>query len=85
MTPVGIAPVPVTVACDGQLVIAGNSNRFDSGEPSSTLSVIDASKDAVIRTIPVGSFPRDILVSRDGRTLLVANFNSKTVQASPLN
>jgi DNA-binding beta-propeller fold protein YncE len=83
--PVGSAPVPVVVLDGGKKVIVGNSNRFGSGTQSSTLSVVDTTKagsgDGVIGTISVGAFPRDLVLSGDGRTLFVANFGSSSLQA----
>jgi DNA-binding beta-propeller fold protein YncE len=83
--PVGNAPVPVVVLDGGKKVIAGNSNRFGGGTQSSTLSVVDTTKagsgGSVIGTISAGVFPRDLVLSSDGRTLFVANFGSSSLQA----
>jgi DNA-binding beta-propeller fold protein YncE len=35
---------------------------------------------AVLGTIPAGTFPRELRVTEDGRTLLVTNFNSSTLE-----
>ncbi|PYM08097.1 MAG: hypothetical protein DMD82_03795 [Candidatus Rokuibacteriota bacterium] len=35
---------------------------------------------AVIGSIPAGGFPRELRVTEDGRTLVVSNFNSNTVE-----
>jgi len=47
--------------------------------------VIDASKvdqgaAAIIGSIPAGAFPREMRVTSDGRTLILTNFGSRTVQ-----
>lgn len=76
---VGTAPVPVIVI--GDRVIAGNSNRFGTaGSGDQSLTVIDRSKMQVTGNIPVGQFPRDLIVSPDGKTLLLANYGSSTIQ-----
>jgi len=83
--PVGNAPVPVVVLDGGKKVIVGNSNRFGNSTQSSTLSVVDTttagSGGSVVGTISVGVFPRDLVLSDDGRTLFVANFGSSSLQA----
>lgn len=45
---------------------------FVSNENDGTVSVIDATTDRVVATIPVGKRPRGLCVSPDGRTLYVA-------------
>jgi hypothetical protein len=42
MAPTGDAPVPVAVVDQGRKVIAGNSNRFASGNAPQSLVVLDA-------------------------------------------
>jgi DNA-binding beta-propeller fold protein YncE len=85
IAPVGDAPVPVMVVDKGRKVLVGNSNRFAGrGEPQS-LIVLDAAKIkdgkiAVMGTIPAGSFPREMAVSADERTLLLTNFGSNSLQ-----
>jgi DNA-binding beta-propeller fold protein YncE len=77
---VGTAPVPIIVI--GDRVIAGNSNRFGTaGSGDQSLTVIDRLKMQAIGNIPAGQFPRDLIVSPDGKTLLLANYGSSTVQA----
>jgi len=85
--PVGTAPVGVAVVDSGRAIVVTNSNRFGgtgaADKPS--LSVIDASKvgdgaSAVIGSIPSGDFPREMRVTSDGRTLVLTNFASHTVE-----
>jgi YVTN family beta-propeller protein len=84
--PVGTAPVPVVVIRNGRRVIAGNSNRFGTaGAGNQALTVIDAARfsegaRAVIGTIPAGLFPRSLSLTSDGRTLLLTNFGSGSVE-----
>jgi len=84
--PVGTAPVGVAVVDAGREVVVANSNRFAGGHNDrQSLSVIDAANvasgaGAVIGSIPAGGFPRELRVTEDGRTLVVSNFNSNTVE-----
>jgi YVTN family beta-propeller protein len=45
---------------------------YVTNEDSQDLSVIDTRADSVVATIPVGTRPRGVRVSRDGRTVFVA-------------
>ena len=84
--PVGTAPVGVAVYDEGRRVVVTNSNRFAGGPTDSQLlTVIDASRvregaAAVLGTIPAGAFPRELRVTADGKTLVLTNFASRTVQ-----
>ena len=84
--PVGTAPVGVAVVNDGRQVIVTNSNRFaGNGDDAQSLTVIDADKvaagaAAVVGSIPAGAFPRELRLTSDGRTLILTNFGSRTVQ-----
>ena len=85
MAPTGDAPVPVAVVDQGRKVIAGNSNRFASGNAPQSLVVLDAANfdkgaGAVLGIIPAGAFPREMRVSADERTLFVTNFGSNSLQ-----
>lgn len=61
-------------------------SRFHAGgDAPESLVVLDAAKisqgiAAVMGTIPAGSFPREMAVSPDGRTLFLANFGSNSLQ-----
>lgn len=84
--PVGPAPVGVAVVDGGRRVLVTSSNRFaghaDDRQP---VYVVDATRihagaKAVLGTIPAGAFPREMRVTPDGRTLLLTNFRSKTLE-----
>jgi YVTN family beta-propeller protein len=82
--PVGRTPTGSTLM-DSELIV---SNIGTPQEPQ-PLTVIDLAKvnsgaGAVLGTIPVGSGARDATVLPDGRTLIVPNFNSKTLQVIDL-
>jgi hypothetical protein len=84
---VGAAPVPVASIDSGKLIVVGNSNRFlEPGVPQS-LDVLDASElasgagaSALVRTIPAGALPRALLLSPDGGTLFLSNYDSNSLQ-----
>ena len=83
---VGTSPVGVVVVENGTRVIVTNSDRFSrSGrDENQTLSVVDAGKlssgtGAVLGTVEVGGFPRELHLTADGRTLLVTNFGSSSL------
>lgn len=85
MAPVGNAPVPVMVVDNGKRLIVGNSNRYEGKGAPESLVVLDAARihegiSAVQGTIPAGSFPREMVVSADGRTLFLTNFASNSLQ-----
>ena len=85
IAPAGDAPVPVMVVDHGKRVLAGNSNRFGGRGAPQNLVVWDAAKlheglASVQGVIPSGSFPREMSVSSDGRTLFLTNFGSNSLQ-----
>jgi YVTN family beta-propeller protein len=76
---VGSNPVAIAVSSDGRYILVGNTNRFGPGGTSAgTVSVIDAATNAIIRTIPVGNFPREFSHG-SGSTLFLANYRSNTL------
>jgi len=82
--PVGTAPVGVAVLHEGAWLAVTNSNRFRTGGATQSLTIIDARKlrtgvAAVLGTLSVGVFPRELRVTHDQRTLLLTNFGSKTL------
>jgi DNA-binding beta-propeller fold protein YncE len=89
--PVGSSPVGVIVVENGAKIIVTNSNRFAGNENDrQTLTVIDSGKistgaGAVIGSIPAGAFPRELHSTQDGRTLLLTNFNSNTLEVIDLS
>ncbi len=87
---VGTAPVGIAVVDGGRKVIVTNSNRFaGSADDKQYLTVVDATKigtneDPIIGSIAAGAFPREMRVTPDGRTLVLTNFASKSIQAIDL-
>ena len=85
IAPVGDAPVPVMAVEQGKKLVVGNSNRFAGRGGPQSLVVLDTAKikdgmSAVLGTVPTGSFPREMAVSRDERTLFLTNFGSNSLQ-----
>ncbi len=85
--PVGPRPVPVAWINSGAQIVVGNSNRFLAPGSMQSLDVVDAEllragagAAAVIRTVPTGSFPRAFMLSPDGKTLFLSNYDSNTLQ-----
>jgi DNA-binding beta-propeller fold protein YncE len=76
--PVGTAPVGVAAA-NGKVFVT-NSNRFKGGDAQS-VSVLDAANLASAQAdIPAGAFPRELKLTDDGKTLLVTNYASGTLE-----
>jgi DNA-binding beta-propeller fold protein YncE len=83
--PVGPAPVGIACADIGRpVLIVANSNRFAGGaNDAQKLTVLDAAGNgasAVLGTILAGGFPRELRLTDGGRTLVVTNFNSMSVE-----
>ena len=84
--PVGMEPVGVLPVNGGSTIVVANSHRFASdADGNQTLSIIDAARlgsgaAAVVGSIPAGAFPRELEVTSDGRTLLLTNFGSRTLE-----
>ena len=82
---VGRSPVGVEVVDKGRKVVTANSNRLAKGDGKQNLTVVAAAKvrsgaAAVLGEIPAGSFPRELRLTADGRTLLVTNYNSNNLE-----
>jgi DNA-binding beta-propeller fold protein YncE len=78
--PVGLAFVPLE-----HVVIVAESNRFNASGARSDLTVVDATaalahRPAIRGTIRAGSFPREMSLEPDGRTLLVGKYGSRQLE-----
>jgi DNA-binding beta-propeller fold protein YncE len=87
--PVGAAPIGLALVDGGRRVVVADSNRFRVPGSQSALSIVDAEsalagRPAAIGTVRSGDFPRGIAIMQDGRTVMIANFNSKTLQTVDL-
>lgn len=86
---VGRAPVGLVLVDDGQYVVVANSARFDSGARPQHLSVVSAETlieggGKVVNTISVGRFPRELALTPDRRSLILTNYDSRSVQLIPV-
>jgi len=86
----------VTAIDAGKKIVVANSNRYQydgiAARTTSrdTLRVIDADKistgsPSFLGFIPAGAGPRNMIVTADGRTLLVANLNSLSLELIDLD
>ncbi|WP_126554516.1 YncE family protein [Dictyobacter kobayashii] len=85
-----VGPAPVGLALirqDTELIVA-DSNRFAGNRSPQTLTLINvkqalAGHPALLGTIAVGSFPRELAL--DGQTLLLTNYTSATLSLIDLS
>ena len=87
---VGTAPVGMAVIDRGRKIVVTNSNRFAGGaDDRQSLTVVDVTKifsgtATILGSIPAGAFPREMRLTTDRRTLLLTNFNSRTLEVIDL-
>jgi DNA-binding beta-propeller fold protein YncE len=79
------APTGLTLLDNDRVVAVTNSNRFQAPNTPQSLTLLDAGKvlkgqPGLLGTVPVGAFPRELTLESDGKTLLLTNYNSNTVQ-----
>jgi DNA-binding beta-propeller fold protein YncE len=82
--PVGKSPVGVAVTPDGKTVVVSNSDRFADDGAHKSVTFVDAAKAetgaaAVLGSVDVGAFPRELSITADGTTLIVANARSASI------
>ncbi len=82
--PVGTAPVGVALLNNDSIIAVANSNRFAQDQTPQTVMLLDTQKalaghTAILKTIRVGIFPRELSTTPDGQTLFVTNYNSNTL------
>jgi DNA-binding beta-propeller fold protein YncE len=82
---VGSAPVGLALVKGGQLIVVADSNRFYSGA-SADLELVDVDaalhgRPAIVGVVRSGSFPREMALEPNGRTLLVTNYDSNQLEA----
>jgi DNA-binding beta-propeller fold protein YncE len=76
---IAVATTPVGIAVAGGRIFVANSGRF--GNQDQTISVLDQADPAKpALSISAGKFPREMAVTPDGKTLLVTNFGSGTLE-----
>lgn len=84
--PVGPLPTHVDVIEGGKKLVVANSTNARAGvQPEQTLTVVDVAQipngtKAVLGTIQTGADPRHMFLTPDGRTLMVTNLVTRTLQ-----
>jgi hypothetical protein len=80
----GRAPVGIRLFAKDRMLAVANSNRF--ADSDGTVAIVDVSdlsnpiNRAPIKTWTAGVFPRNIGISRDGKTLFLTNYTSRSLQ-----
>jgi DNA-binding beta-propeller fold protein YncE len=79
------APTGLALIEDDTVVAVTSSNRYLAPDIPQTVTLLDArgvlaGRGSTLGTIPAGAFPRELAASGDGRTLVLTNYNSSTVQ-----
>lgn len=80
---VGEAPVGLALVDGGHLVVVADSNRFLQGDVSSNLAVVSVRPGGDLQPLgylPTGGFPRDMVVSPNGKELLVSDYDTGSVE-----
>jgi DNA-binding beta-propeller fold protein YncE len=82
---VGEAPVGLATVDGGTGVIVADSNRFNRPTARTGLTLINLAamlqhRPSIVGELRAGAFPRDLAVTPDGRTVLVADFASSQMQ-----
>src|SRR3954467_10268521 len=74
----------IAIAVAGPLISFGGSAAaytvYVSNEKSNSISVIDSATLEIKQTIPVGQRPRGIMLTKDGKNLLICASDDDTVQ-----
>ena len=83
---VGTSPVGLIFARNESRILTADSNRFNFANATSGLSVVNvhaalAGDQAVLGRVPTGLFPREFAASPNDSVILVADYESKQVQA----
>jgi DNA-binding beta-propeller fold protein YncE len=80
----GSAPVGMRLFDHDRKLAVANSNRF--ADENGTIAILDATdhtagpSSSPLKVQAAGSFPRNIGISRDGRTLYLTNYRSRSLQ-----
>ncbi|MGA1670189.1 MAG: hypothetical protein ACO39F_04800 [Candidatus Nanopelagicaceae bacterium] len=69
---VGTVPKVVDVSPDGRFVLVSNWCSYD-------LSIISTDEETVVKTVPIGRYPRGIAISSDSRFGYVAEMGGSTI------
>ena len=78
------APTGEALVDNGAVLVVTNSNRFNQPQLPQSLTVFNTKqalqgKAALVATIDVGAFPRELTLEASGQILLLTNYNSNTL------
>lgn len=82
---VGTSPVGLMFVKNETRILTANSNRFGYKNATSGVSVVDVdaalsgSSKALLGQVLAGAFPREVAVSPDGKTVIVAEYGSDQI------
>jgi DNA-binding beta-propeller fold protein YncE len=79
---VGPSPIGIAVRPDGTQVWVAASNRYSGRRAPGQLTAVSPTGQ-VLRTMATGAFPRDLSFLPDGKTLVVAQYESQAIQFLP--
>lgn len=80
---VGESPVGLALVDHDNRIVIADSNRFTIGGATSNLAVVSTSHNGALRLlgyVNAGGFPRDMTVSRNGKSLVVSDFDSGDIE-----
>jgi DNA-binding beta-propeller fold protein YncE len=80
---VGESPVGLTLVDHHTTLVIADSNRFSVGGATSNLAVVSTKRNASLELlgyVSSGVFPRDMVVSPDGNSLVVSDFSSGDIE-----
>jgi hypothetical protein len=77
----GDAAVGLLLFDQDRLLAVANSNRFANSSGSlALLSVSSPTAPSLLQTLPAGTFPRDLSLAPDGRSILLTNYTSRSLE-----
>jgi DNA-binding beta-propeller fold protein YncE len=78
---VGEAPVGIRLLAGDNMLAVANSNRFrNAAGTAAVFSIQKTSQGMLLQSILTGTFPRNITITSDGRSLYLTNYTSRTIQ-----
>ena len=80
---VGESPVGLALVDHNRRIVIADSNRFTVGGATSNLAVVSTSQNGALSLlgyVGAGGFPRDMTVSRNGKSLVVSDFDSGDIE-----
>ena len=87
---VGEAPVGLAVVNQGRQVVVADSDRFNTPDATSALTVVDVAaalghRTAVVGSLPTGLFPREVSLESDGTLFACDSYRAISKRSTPRN